>query len=268
MEYPSMIQIETTNLCNAACDFCLVPTRKRIKGIMSDELFKKIIDDCKQFPIKKICPFSHGEPFVDYKFLDRLKYINQQLPEVHFDIFSNMELAGEEKIKELQKIKNIDAFVMSISGYDKESIYRHQKTDWDKVYKNVLNLIDINNKNKFIEKLQVVAMSYNKEEMEKIRQIWDNKHGLFKFFFTTQQNWLGDFTSSIIPNLNKICLRTTHLNIFFDGIVPLCCWDVEGKYAIGDIKINSILEIYNNNIYTKYRRNLKRDLIPCNKCTE
>lgn len=44
-ERPLYIIIETTNVCNARCGFCAYPKMKRAKGVMTAELFAKVIAD-------------------------------------------------------------------------------------------------------------------------------------------------------------------------------------------------------------------------------
>ena len=42
---PLILQIETTNVCNARCVFCAYPKMKREKGIMSMPLFERIVQE-------------------------------------------------------------------------------------------------------------------------------------------------------------------------------------------------------------------------------
>ena len=43
---PDIVQIESTNLCNAKCVFCPRDEMHRRQGVMDMELFKKIVDEC------------------------------------------------------------------------------------------------------------------------------------------------------------------------------------------------------------------------------
>ena len=43
---PEIVQIESTNICNAKCVFCPRDEMERKQGVMSWELFKKIVDEC------------------------------------------------------------------------------------------------------------------------------------------------------------------------------------------------------------------------------
>ena len=41
---PEIVQIESTNLCNAKCVFCPRDEMHRKQGVMSFDLFKKVVD--------------------------------------------------------------------------------------------------------------------------------------------------------------------------------------------------------------------------------
>ncbi|MGC4067700.1 MAG: hypothetical protein QM784_24235 [Polyangiaceae bacterium] len=68
-EYPRLLAIETTNHCNAKCVFCPNNALARDKGPMKDDVFDKIVDDCKQFPLEAVEPFLQGDPFSDPQIL-------------------------------------------------------------------------------------------------------------------------------------------------------------------------------------------------------
>ena len=72
-EHPRLVAIETTNYCNAKCSFCPNNALRRNRRHMSDALFEKIIESCREFPLRNIEPFLNGEPLVDPKIMQRLE---------------------------------------------------------------------------------------------------------------------------------------------------------------------------------------------------
>ncbi len=56
-EIPRIVSVETTNRCNAKCDFCPNSSLSRNRQTMEQDLFEKIIDDCTQFQLPAIEPF-------------------------------------------------------------------------------------------------------------------------------------------------------------------------------------------------------------------
>ena len=59
------------------------------------------------------------------------------------------------------------------------------------------------------------------------------------------------------------------MTIDWNGDVLVCMQDWNKKIKFGNIQANSLLEIWQNKIYSKYRMSLikgRRKLSPCNKC--
>src|SRR3954453_3578089 len=71
---PEIVQIESTNLCNAKCVFCPRDDMHRKQGVMSVELFKKIVDECAELNITHVRVHNYGEPFMDRNLVEKVRY--------------------------------------------------------------------------------------------------------------------------------------------------------------------------------------------------
>src|SRR5512139_291346 len=81
LDYPLVIYLEPTNVCNFRCDFCPTGNTALVKkhrpvGMMPWELWTKVIDDFKQFekPAENAHLFKDGESTLHPRFLDMLGY--------------------------------------------------------------------------------------------------------------------------------------------------------------------------------------------------
>lgn len=86
------IEIETINRCNGICPFCPVnvnePQRPYAK--MSEQLFKKIIDDLEKDNYSgKISLFSNNEPFLDERIESFIQYAKTHLPNARHAMYTN-----------------------------------------------------------------------------------------------------------------------------------------------------------------------------------
>ena len=64
-DFPSNIQIEINNFCNAKCTTCPVSTMKRKHEIMNFGLFSKIIGELEERKFSgQVLPFMNGEPLL------------------------------------------------------------------------------------------------------------------------------------------------------------------------------------------------------------
>src|SRR4051794_1735514 len=72
--FPEIVQIESTNLCNAKCVFCPRDEMHRKQGVMSFDLFRKIVDECVELDITHVRVHNYGEPFMDRHLVEKVQY--------------------------------------------------------------------------------------------------------------------------------------------------------------------------------------------------
>src|SRR6185437_14470829 len=70
---PEIVQIESTNICNAKCVFCPRDEMHRRQGVMSFDLFRKIVDECATLGITHVRVHNYGEPFLDRHLTEKVR---------------------------------------------------------------------------------------------------------------------------------------------------------------------------------------------------
>ena len=97
------------------------------------------------------------------------------------------------------------------------------------------------------------------------------------------ENWSGKITQDDIPEgctlsdiksidekIKSPCFEMyRRIQVLSDGRVGVCvCRDVEAEIVIGDIKKNTVNEIWNGELLKKYRSNWKKGVLPdvCKSC--
>lgn len=302
LEYPVMVAIETTNKCNATCWFCPItegskrpPTEpgallqlgkknqpvpvddtatfnlmKRPLGYMDDQLFEKIIDDCRQFPLRRIEPYLHGEPFMDRKILDRIAYINKQLPRTEVHLFSNGSLLTKKTVERLKEL-DIASMVISLNTAVPEKYNAIMGLDWNKTLANLERVAAENRSSKKVADRFVMRMTAPKEttdaEVAKFRKLARAMGA--RAVIVSLHNYKGDIHSER-PVPQFPCYFVNDLDILYDGNTALCCMDHDGDYSWGDVKQRSVLEVFNSPVAQRYRRLMREDrrseLTPCSDC--
>ncbi len=119
---PRLVAVETTNHCNAKCVFCPNNALARDKGPMADDLFDKIIEDCREFELPAIEPFIQGDPFSDPKILPRLEQIRRRLPKTKLRLYTNGYGMTPKKTDAMLEL-GIDHLYISVNTLD-EKKYR------------------------------------------------------------------------------------------------------------------------------------------------
>lgn len=92
----------------------------------------------------------------------------------------------------------------------------------------------------------------------------------FGTFVIKKDAWI-DYTDPQFGGVpDTPCVRWFELSILSDGKVSLCCMDGTGKYPIGDVNTQTMLEVYNAPAWRERREKLlsrKQVPEPCNRCS-
>jgi len=254
------LQIETTNLCNAKCIFCVHNKLKEF-GTMSDELFKKIITDAKEIDtLDRIVPMLTGEPLMDEKIIERLELINEILPKTEINLYTNCSLLDEKKIKQLSEIKNLIMF-FSLNGATKE---RRKELmgldDFDHAVK-MIRLYETYKKPFFVMFVMFPAITGGEINLFDIT--WKEHKWFIPF---------ANFAGEKYEGLGKTnCFRAiSDMTVLWNGKVNLCCMDAFGK-IFGDLNKQTVKEVWFSKERQEYAQahyyNQGKTLKPCDKCT-
>jgi MoaA/NifB/PqqE/SkfB family radical SAM enzyme len=249
---PEIVQIESTNLCNAKCVFCPRDDMHRRQGVMSMELFRKVVDECADLGITHVRVHNYGEPFLDRHLIDKVRYAKQKgIAEV--GMISNGSLITETVARNMIEA-GLDAINISVDASGKDVFERTRVgLNYDKVIANIERIVRIRaamgrQRPKLI--LSFVRQDNSADEqafIEHWRSIADKIH------ITDLHNWAG--TLSHASDVNYPCYRPwLTFTVLWDGRVSLCCADFDGRTILGDLNTSSIREIWNAEPYRLARR--------------
>src|SRR5512137_1074774 len=109
----------TVNTCNAKCHFCMYskPENTLPKGVMSMDLYKKIIDEAAEIPqIDSIAFSALGEPLLDRFIVERVAYARKMRPDwTPFELYTNGVGLTHEKFDALRDA-GIDSLTISLNA--------------------------------------------------------------------------------------------------------------------------------------------------------
>jgi len=259
--YPRIIQVETTTACNADCVMCPHSRITRKKGHMDFELYKKIVDDCaenKKF-IKTLYPFLNGELFLTPKWEDYLTYAKKRLPDSEIGVFTNGSLLDTENIDKLIEIE-LDWINISFDGTSKET-YEHirRKLSFDQVQNNIFKIANKRNslqKTKPRITISIIEMEQTSSGVKSFHKKWAPV--VDEITIEPYINWGGAVEDKNI-NRHMTCKRMPCSRLWYNftvlnsGDVVICCLDYDGEVIIGDIRKQSISEIWTGEKITRLR---------------
>jgi len=249
---PDIVQIESTNICNAKCVFCPRDEMHRRQGIMTVELFRKIVDECADLGITHIRMHNYGEAFIDRKLVEKVRYAKQKgIREV--GLISNGSLISEPVARGMIDA-GLDAINISVDASGKE-VFESTRIGlkYDKVIANIERLVRLRGESgkrrpKLI--LSFVRQNNSADEqafIEHWRSIADKIH------VTDLHNWAGTLNRE--SDVNFPCYRPwLTFTVLWDGRVSLCCADFDGRTILGDLNTHSIADVWNAEPYRNARR--------------
>lgn len=224
------IQIQTHTGCNYNCPFC--PANKpglnlyggASNGAKMDlDLFKHLIDQLSELGFKgRVSPYLMNEPTIDERLPELVYIIRKKCPRAFLFIQTNGSLLDENLTRELIK-----------AGIDEIYINDYREDD----------LIEDRIANMFLGKKYRIHITLEKRSFnEKL----SNRAG-------------NAYSSGIFKEPLRIpCIKPfNQIYITYNGLAILCCQDWQFKQVMGDAKRETLLDIWRNEKYEKYRTKLR-----------
>ena len=267
-EWPGALLIDITNRCNAKCVWCPNPDLTNV-GAMDMDVYRKIIDDYGSRG--GVLTFgTFGEPLMDKHMKKRIEYL-KCYPKIHkIEILTNGFFLNENIVPTI--LENGVGVDISLDELDKQTFEDVKKMSFDIVRDNIVNFLKANSKatksvpvNIRIKTMKTVEETLE-QELFKVITSYDCSVVLNSIDDNIISNWAGklDKESFIreyeISTNNKTQFTHKRFNqtniapctqlwkwmvVYWDGSVVLCCADMFSQAIVGDLKSNSIAEVWN-----------------------
>jgi len=278
--FPAYFEVETVNACNARCPMCTIEEWTRHSPTMKDDLFNKIADEiCEHSDfVKRVALFRDGEPLLDKKLSSRIKKLRDGgIPDVN--ICTNVSLLTPERSEEILD-SGVTDVLMSIDGTDKETFEAIRvKLNFEEVVNNAIKFIKLRDKINPDTKVRIrmIRQDKNKHQWPDFKRFWEQYTSQNdKVYYTNIHNWgnqLKNFKPiSMGDGFAHPCIAPWSLmTIFSNGDAPLCNIDFNNNYLIGEVRTQSIKDVWNSPQMKEYRElhiTGRRNEIPiCEHCT-
>lgn len=230
---------------------------------MDDSLIDRLIDEMSEFEQPFFfSPFKVNEPLLD----KRLRAICQRMERetiATIRLFTNGAALTQANIDWIAELRNVGHLWVSLNSVDPDEYEALMSMPFERTAKRLDNL----HNQEFPHPVMLSCVGYPNETFR--RYCWERWPN-FQSFAIQRSDWLGYTHSQIDDVPDMPCGRWFELSIMADGRVSLCCMDGTGKYAIGDLNEQTLLDVYNDPSWRGYReqwmsRKTARD--PCSSCT-
>ena len=261
---PWVIFVDPAMSCNQQCKFCY-HSSNNIKGIMQWDLYKKIISDIHLFEsqIKTLRLYAFGEPLLNPKFSDMVKYAKDEQVAENIDTTTNGSLFNPKLNLSIIEA-GIDRINISVIGINAEQYksFSNYSINFEQYVDNIAHLY--HNRNKCIIFIKINGDVISKEDQQKFLEIFtpiSNGIGIEHIINCWQLPELDNIKNKEVGVYGQpishveICSYILYsCCVQFNGEVSACFLDWNRKLIIGDVKEQSLVDIWNGKPLQQLRK--------------
>jgi len=290
---PIAMSVEPTTSCNLRCPECPSGLRAftRPTGMLQKNFFKDTIDQLHR-DLMYLTFYFQGEPYLNPAFLEMVSYAHSK--KIYTTTSTNAHYLNDENARRTIE-SGLDRLIISLDGTTQE-VYQQYRIggNLNKVLEGARNVVkwkrELKSKTPFII-FQFLVVKPNEHQLEEVKNL-AKEIGVDDVWFKTAQVY--DYENDphqLIPSNEKYsrykkvngnyqlksslqnhCWRLWHAPVItWDGLVVPCCFDKDAQHRLGDLKNKSFKEIWNDELYVNFRKELsrgRRNIDICANCSE
>lgn len=278
VNFPHYIKLEPSSHCTRACSFCAM--RHDIpKGFMDMGMYEEILSQSALHGVKTLSYARHGEFTMHPQIMEMIQKARKRIPDVYLIGLTNGDLVRKNGVDFLTSFFEAGLNVLQLDLYDEK--VREFYLSKVKGNPKVEDRIQI--KDYYIDDINPWSAS---QKGKKILIVVDETSS-----FNSGNKRTRDFNTqgSSVPfseigfgkkELSRFPYKSTckelhkYLTILWNGETTICCVSPGGLYTLGNVKKQTVQEIWQSERAEKIRFLLshgRRDAIPvcyaCNRCS-
>ncbi|MFP6888555.1 MAG: radical SAM/SPASM domain-containing protein [Nitrospinota bacterium] len=282
--------VELTNRCPFKCVMCpRTNNMTRETGLMDLSVYKKVIDELivvnPKFVARKkpLWLQGFGESLVHPEFDKFMSYGVEK--GINIGLSLNPLMMTEKVRRRIIKASPL-SLLISLDGHDDESFFKVRgiKNAYEKSKDNLLRFFEMNKENgrKIKIDLHMIGFPLNNKSYEKMKNFWGNLDGIDNFIHRNFSTWDGgandvnslvgrDVANEPAPTKRKVTCRKPwwQMTVQWDGSVSPCCLDYNNKLVLGNVKDQTLTEIWNGPRMKELRREFLSGMVTnplCRTC--
>jgi MoaA/NifB/PqqE/SkfB family radical SAM enzyme len=291
LQSPLTIFIEPTNICNFKCTYC-PESESDFKAIsggwfkLEDSGYERILDEIGRLPAPPatINFYMMGEPFVNKSLPSMIRRAKQRGSAQKVIVTSNGSLLNRETAERVVE-SGLDYLRISIYGAFEETHRARTRSaiGLQRIVDNLSGFVEVRAKSTkpflYVKMIDSGDADENAEFVRRFSAIADEVH------IEPVMNW-NDIDGKNRANVDKDALLETEyfsrkkevcpfpfytLVIHADLRVSVCCVDWSKKAVVGDLKTQSLLDIWNGDALRAFQdlhvQRRRAEIAACASCT-
>jgi uncharacterized Fe-S cluster-containing radical SAM superfamily protein len=274
---PRSVKIELTGRCNYRCGFCALRTREnQPKGDMDLELFRRITVDMRCAGVGEIGLFYLGESFAAPELLvEAVEWCKQELRFPYVFLTTNGSLATPDLVRRCMMF-GLDSLKFSVNAADEaqfEAVMGVKGALFRKALDNLQAARAVRDAGGYKCGIYASSIQYDVEQAAKMQAMlvsevlpYVDQH-YFLPLYGQMTHWNEDRTASLgyVPtagNQGRIgALRDplpcwsafTEGHVTAEGILTACCFDSDGRFAMGDLVRTRFMDTWHSSPFQSLR---------------
>ncbi len=279
-DFPTDILVETLAHCNLACSMCPQDRLSRPRGRMSYALWCKLMDEvAHERPQTRIWPALMGEPLIMAPEIFRWFRYAKDAGVQRIAMNSNLNLLRPHLVDGLIA-SGVDEVIVGLDAARSET-YASIRVNGDlgRVQHAIRQLIETRERRGSSTPqltLQFIVMDENEDEEEAFVEFWQRSGLPVNLKIKPRTGWAGTVPvwSGMVEDRDADRMPCTWLlrqmTVLWNGQVPQCDGDWDGRTRFGDASRQSIREIWNGSLTRIRQRHLSGDydFSPCRDCED
>ena len=300
---PTVYNIETTNACNMRCEMCPRTTMMtRPVESMTGDIFAKVVDQLKPFPadlwasweefVTREYGIAPGEMSENHFFLyiipkviqlhgygDPLLDVNMEayvklLSEKGFFSYFSCNPANIDIDRTVGMFKNgLNYIKYSVETTD-DTLHkqiRGQDSDFSQSFKKIEKLLEIKKAGGYRTTIIITMLNLNRRDQsgdfKRLQEAFKGKDVYIYLKSEDQQWYRKEYHPTSSVHWSECCQHPwLSMTVKSNGEVAMCMEDFNNEIVLGDVRQESLYDIWNGAKYIKFRED-HFDLTPGIKCT-
>lgn len=270
---PYVVVADPASACNFSCRFCpngdqaKISDSRRFQGVMPWRVFTKIIDDLHEFdhPIKVLRLYKDGEPFLNKKLPDMIAYAKKSGRVGKVDTTTNGSLLTPERMAAVLEA-GLDQIAISIYGLNREQYKTFSGVDCDfdtlatnikwlyankgnceVIIKSVVDLLTEPQQREFFD---LFGNHCDRITLENFAELWP-EFDVAGHTGSKIEHGMYDVRTPAV----EVCPYIFYMAVISaDGQASVCVPDWNRKLVVGDVRTQSLKDIWNSDALNALRR--------------
>ena len=266
--FPSVVLLDTTNVCNARCPFCplfegqwQIDRSIRPAAIMKQDVYERILGEISRWDVQPvdIIHSANAEILQDPKLLERLAALKKFKLSHSTVLLTNGQFLSERHATAILE-NEVRQLIIGFDGATKEVFESHRvRCSYEKVLENIRRFVELRKSLRFKTRIEIkfVRTMRNEHEVKAAYELFQSFMDpvLDQFNDALAVDWSDEpgsptgyyyINKSTENRLSECRYFETGMQIHSDGKVAACCWDYNlniSNGGLGDVNRESLIDV-------------------------